>query len=284
MRMKTKTMNLLLAAALCLMCCAACTDAADIPDADAGTTTGAIRFTAVRPAPLATRSVSGNDRWKGDGTEKIGVNLYSSVVDFSGTYTITAADGTATALVGDQPVCWPNKFSNYSLYACYPLPGMYDITDQSTPEKLRQADFLLLADKVTLSYVGSTPVSLRFRHAMAKVRVELTGINAGSGEIKVEIWGNTGIYLSYDAVRLNNATSPGYITACRDTDPPGTPGVVAFEAMFFSYGGSITKQDFIRITIGSKVYHFTPDADTPVSFHAGRVYTYRITIPSSTNP
>lgn len=279
--MKTKTMNLLLAAALCLMCCAACTDAAD--DIADGTAPAPVpfTFTAVPPPAMTngdgtatTRAVPGRDAWKGDGTEKIRVYLLGNGIDIYGTYTITATDGTATALPGDQLIFWPDKEEDYELNACYPLPGTYDITDQSTPEKLRQADFLV-ADVVT-SYAGSIPVNLQFGHAMAKVRVELTGVNATAGEIKVEIWGYTGIILSYRTV--GGQGDPGYITACRDTGSSG----IAFEAMVTA--GYITKQDFIRITIGSKTYHFTPAAGDPERLFPGHVYTYRITIPASTNP
>ncbi|WP_158712905.1 hypothetical protein [Parabacteroides pacaensis] len=55
---------------------AACSDDARIPGADDDTTAQPIRFTAVRPAPIATRAISGNDKWKGDGTERIGVKFY----------------------------------------------------------------------------------------------------------------------------------------------------------------------------------------------------------------
>lgn len=271
-----KTRHYLTAAALCLMGCAACTDAADVPGADDGTLAGAIRFTAVRPAPIATRAVAGNDLWKGDGTEKIGVQLYKSGIGYlQGTYTITAPDGTATALAGDEPVFWPDKGDGYRLYACYPLPGEYNITDQSTPEKLRQADFLV-TDEVTLDYTGSTPVGLPFRHALAKVRVELTGAGDAGGEIKVEIGHNSMIVLSYGSA--NYQPNFAYITACRDT---GNPAIAAFEAMVAP--ASVTKKDFLRITIGGREYRFTPDAASPNGFNAGRIYTYRVDIPSS-NP
>lgn len=272
-----------LAAALCLVCCAACTDAADVPGADDGTLAGAIRFTATRPAPLTTRAVAGNDRWKGDGTEKIGVQLYKPGIGYlQGTYTITAPDGTATALAGDRPVFWPGKEDGYVVSACYPLPRTYDITDQSTPEKFRQADFLV-TDEVTLGYTGSTPVGLPFRHALAKVRVELTGVDDASGEIKVGIWSADRIALTPGAIALAANAGPAYITACADPGSPGTgtPAAVAFEAMVPAM--SVAKQDFLRITIGDREYRFTPDAASPGSFSAGRVYTYRVGIPSS-NP
>lgn len=204
-----------LAAALCLMGCAACTDATDVPGADDGT------------------------------------------------------------LAGDKPVFWPEKAGSYKLAACYPLPGEYNITDQSTPEKLRQADFLVI-DAVTLGYTGSTPVGLQFRHALAKVRVELTGVSAGSGEIKVEIWNSYTILLLHESV--SHYTNYAYITACRDT---GNPATVAFEAMVPAT--SFTKQDFLRITIGDREYRFTPDDASPTDFKPGRIYTYRVDIPSS-NP
>lgn len=266
-----KTKHYFTAAALCLMCCAACTDAADVVDAEAGTTAEAIRFTAVRPAPVATRAVSGNDEWKGDGTERIGVELNKTGLPIlQGTYTITATDGTVTALAGDVPVFWPDKGSGYQIRACYPLPDIYDISDQSTPEKLRQADFLK-AFQDNMSYAGSSPVSLQFRHAMAKVRVELTDVNADSKEIKVEIRGRKSGVLSYEGVSPDSDT--GYLTACRDAGSSG----IAFEAMMAP--GNVEKQNFLRITIAGKEYYFTPDAASPGYLEEGHIYTYQVSIP-----
>lgn len=266
-----KTKHYFTAAALCLMCCAACTDAADVIDAEAGTTAEAIRFTAVRPAPVATRAVAGNDEWKGDGTERIGVELNKTGPTIpQGTYTITATDGTATALAGDKPVFWPDKGGGYQINACYPLPGPYYITDQSTPEKLRQADFLI-AFQDNMSYAGSSPVSLPFRHAMAKVRVELTDVNADSKEIKVEIQGTESVDLYCGGVSPYPGTV--YLTACRDADS----SEIAFEAMMAP--GNVEKQNFLCITIGGKKYYFTPGPASPDRFEEGHIYTYQVSIP-----
>ena len=250
---------------------AACSDDARMPGADDDTTAQPIRFTAVCPAPITTRAVAGNDEWKGDGTERIGVELWKpGAGNIKGTYTITDPDGTATALAGDQPLCWPDKGDGYDLNACYPLPGTYNISDQSTSEKFRQADFLAVYD-LSLSYAGNTPISLKFGHRMTKVRVELEGNVPATEEIKVEIWSFGVVELFCDRLAIDTKDA-AYITACRDTGSPG----IAFEAMVPSLTSPM-HQDFIRITIGGKVYHFTPSG-SPNTFEMGHVYTYHVTI------
>lgn len=289
--MKTRH-NLLLAAALCLMCCAACTDAADdIADGTAPTPVP-FTFTAVPPPAMTngdatTRTVPGRDAWKGDGTEKIRVlilkNDISGDIFSEGIYTITSPEGDVEVLPGDLPAFWPDKQGKYQVGAIYPVKDQYqyDITDQSTPEKFREADIVVagLFDVTP----GSIP-RMEFMHTMTKVRVELTGADPSAGDIQVGILGYSQFRFPPKNANWEPVGTETYITACRDTDPSGTPGVVAFEAMFFSYSQAITKQDFIRITIGSKTYRFTPGAGTPEVLVNGHVYTYRIAIPSSTTP
>ncbi len=272
--------RLLLAACL-LVLAAACTRddgpaPTDGPDA-AGTP---IIFTALRPAPMTdanTRAVPGKDEWKGDGTEKIGVAIYDENKKeiATGIYTITDKNGSVTS---DQPIFWPDKTGKYYIAACYPLPGNYSINDQSTSEKLTEADLLQspLRGEVT---PDSRPVALQFRHIMAKIRVELTGVAPDARDIKVEVQHKFSIiglmHVDYTAINYNNIP----FTACRDAS---TPEKVAFEVLVPD--GSAPKDDFICITIGDKTYFFTPEGDQngKVNFPSpGAIYTYRIDIPSA---
>lgn len=274
-----------LAAALCLMCCAACThddDPAATPDAG----NLPFAFTALPPPSAAaphTRAVSGNDQWKGDGTEKIKVvlirkeNTYEIVVG-TGIYTITDKDGTV--LPGDRPVLWPEKDGKYEVRAWYPPHEpdvMINISDQSTPDKFRQAD-MLDATVGGVSY-GDKP-ELPFRRLMAKVRVELTGISPDAADVEVGILGLFRVERSTTGM-LGHHLNEDYITACRDGEATG--GVIAFEAVLIPEG-TPQRPKFIRIRTGGKTYYYTPGADDPQDLDAGKAYTYRVAIPSTVNP
>lgn len=273
-----------LAAALCLMCCAACThddDPAATPDAG----NLPFAFTAL-PPPSAdaphTRAVSGNDQWKGDGTEKIKVVLLGIGASTGpvGTYTVTTPGGATDARPGDRPAVWPEKDGEYEVRAWYPPhePDVWiDISDQSTPDKFRQAD-LLQATVGGVRY-GDKP-ELPFRHIMAKVRVELTGISPDATDVEVGIQGWFRFNMTAGGVWAIR-TEKDYITACRDGEATG--GVIAFEAVLPEFNSS-QQPEFIRIRTGGKTYYYTPGADDPQDSRGGEAYTFRITIPSTVNP
>lgn len=264
-------LSALLSAAACLLVlAAACTR-----DDDPGATGTPVTFTALRPAPMTdanTRAVPGKDEWKGDGTEKIGVAIYdeNKKVIATGIYTITDKNGSVTS---DQPIFWPDKTGKYYIAACYPLPGEYYIDDQSTSEKLTEADLLQLPLMREVT-PDSRPVALQFRHIMAKIRVELTGVAPDARDIKVEV-------RHFDTINLMHGVysiymNESYFTACRDAS---TPEKVAFEVLV-SVPSAVTKNDFIRITVGDKTYFFTPESY--INFPSpGAIYTYRIDIPSA---
>lgn len=260
---------------------AACSDDARMPGAGDDTTAPVtFNFIAVPPSTMtdaATRAVPGHDVWKGDGTEKIVVTFLKEDGDrlkavSYGTYTITSPEGHTEVLPGDQPAFLPDKQGKYRVTAWYPAKELYDMTNQSTPDKFREADRLCL----NTSMIDVTPgniARLEFQHAMAKVRVELTGADPSAEDIKVSILGRSWFLFSPDMLQLTIGPE-AYNAACRDNDST-TPGVVAFEAII---DPNITpKQDFIRITIGSKMYYFTPGG-SPDTFKMGHVYTYHVTI------
>lgn len=247
---------------------------ADAGDADATTTN----------ADATTRAVPGKDAWKGDGTEKIGVyiNYYDATIsdwrDSRGTYTITSPEGDITVALGDEPAFWQGKASHL-FRAWYPeADGYYDISDQSTPDKLRQADLLMAIQWYTNFDFGAKP-ALQFKHRMAKVRVELTGVpSSADGDIKVEIRGNTPVHIVNGVMNTHNE---GYTTACRDTS---VPDVVAFEALrpTGALSTSPLQDPFIRITAAGKTYSFNPGTDSPQVLLEGKRYTYRIALPATT--
>lgn len=292
-----------LLSAAALLLAAACTTDND-PVAEAlGTAlpTGAVpfTFTALPPAAITdagdadaatnadatTRAVPGKDAWKGDGTEKISVQITyydatnSNFRESRGTYTVTSPEGDITVAPGDVPAFWQGKVK-HDLSAWYPAAeGYYDLSDQSTPDKLRQADLLWGSYSNTNFDFGSKP-ALQFMHRMAKVRVELTGVpSSSSGDIKVEIWGDTPVFITSDGAM--NIRDEGYITACRDTSDPD---VVAFEALrpMAWLPTSPLQNPFIRITAAGRTYSYNPGADSPENLAYGKRYTYRIALPATT--
>lgn len=282
--------------AAALLLAAACTtdnDPGNDGTNDPSSGTVPFTFTALPPAAITdardadatTRAVSGKDAWKGDGTEKIGVAIViGDICDpvdtpqaTAGTYTIISAEGDITVATGDEPAFWQGK-ARHSLTAWYPGgEGTYDISDQSTPDKLRQADLLRAVQKGMYYDFGSKP-ALQFMHWMAKVRVELTGVPSSSeGDIKVEIGAYTGVVILISGFIVPSYT--GYITACRDTSDPN---VVAFEALCPSIDKTLLKQNFIRITAAGKTYSFNPGTDSPQKLEDGKRYTYRLSLPATT--
>lgn len=290
----------LLPAAALLLAAACTTDNDPGNDGTHDPSSGAVpfTFTALPPAAITdagdadaanatTRTVPGKDAWKGDGTEKIGVriNYYDATIsnfrESRGTYTVTSPEGDITVAPGDVPAFWQGKVS-HNLYVWYPAAeGYYDISDQSTPDKLRQADFLWIIQWNTNFDFGSKP-ALQFMHRMTKVRVELTGVPSSAssdGDIKVEIWGYTPVYIVPEGDM--GRKEQGYITACRDTSDPD---VVAFEALRpdADLPTSPPQAPFIRITAAGRTYSYNPGADSPEYLDYGKRYTYRIALPATT--
>ena len=288
----------LLPAAALLLAAACTTDNDPGNDGTHDPSSGAVpfTFTALPPAAITdagdadaanatTRTVPGKDAWKGDGTEKIGVriNYYDATIsnfrESRGTYTVTSPGGDITVALGDVPAFWQGKVK-HDLSAWYPAAeGYYDLSDQSTPDKLRQADLLWGSYSNTNFDFGSKP-ALQFMHRMAKVRVELTGVpSSSSGDIKVEIWGDTPVFITSDGAM--NIRDEGYITACRDTSDPD---VVAFEALrpMAWLPTSPLQNPFIRITAAGRTYSYNPGADSPENLAYGKRYTYHIALPATT--
>lgn len=288
----------LLPAAALLLAAACTTDNDPGNDGTHDPSSGAVpfTFTALPPAAITdagdadaanatTRTVPGKDAWKGDGTEKIGVwiDYYDATIskrkESRGTYTVTSPGGDITVALGDVPAFWQGKVK-HDLSAWYPAAeGYYDLSDQSTPDKLRQADLLWGSYSNTNFDFGSKP-ALQFMHRMAKVRVELTGVpSSSSGDIKVEIWGDTPVFITSDGAM--NIRDEGYITACRDTSDPD---VVAFEALrpMAWLPTSPLQNPFIRITAAGRTYSYNPGADSPENLAYGKRYTYHIALPATT--
>lgn len=104
--------------------------------------------------------------WDWDGTEQIGVQLYDDGDE--ATYTLTE-DHTLTA---DRPLYWKNT-QQATVKAWYPATGgEIDLTKQRENNRLAY----VLIGSGTGDY--KHPINLSFTHALAKIRVMLTGEQA----------------------------------------------------------------------------------------------------------
>lgn len=237
-------------------------------------------FTAIAPPAMTTRAVQGMDGWKkGD---KITVKLVESATGKQSTGTYTIVDpktGAVEVRPGDQPALWQGRSNtSHKVYAWYPAiepDTQVDISNQSTPDKFRNAD-LLHAYAENIPY--GKPHKLVFTRQMAKVRVEVMGIDVSTTNIEVKVLGYTFLSLNADGkIDENSLWIPSHITACHDES---SENVVAFEALLPPKSSHLLEnQEFIRIKTGGKAYYFTPLAADRVPFKAGYTYTYRVTLP-----
>lgn len=108
-----------------------------------------------------------SSKWDWDGKEQIGVQLYADVDDEVATYTLN----TDHTLTPDKTLYWENT-NQTTVTAWHPVETEVSLADQSGK----------LAYVLKGSGIGNynTSVTLAFDHALAKVRVVLTGKKAGS--------------------------------------------------------------------------------------------------------
>lgn len=247
-----------------------------------------VRVTALAPQPLSmSRSVAGKTEWKGDGTEKIGIYYQHEtevIYDQRGRYTIIDKAGNTQVMPGDTAIYLRDK--NPGTFTAY-YPGdaynvvYWDITDQSTPEKLKRFDFLRCHVN---NHPFGEPLVLEFKHQMAKIRIEVTGDHYPQKAEAAIYNQNYVIFIGSVPQPYHDTFWPGrmtwaYIQACRDPDP-GREGLVAFEVLLApergSGGGTLTKKNTIRLNIDGKEYYFAPHE---VELEAGQIYTFQLTLP-----
>lgn len=276
-----KHKDYLLCIVLLLLAASCSQDTDDILPSHAPDGTVPFTFTAMAPPAMTTRAVQGMDWWKkGD---KITVKLVESATGMpsTGTYTITdPKTGAVEVLPGDQPALWQGRSNtSHKVYAWYPAiapdTAKVDIFDQSTPGNFRNAD-LLHAYAENIPY--GKPHKLVFARQMAKVRVEVMGIDVSTTNIEVKVLGYAFFSLNADGkIDENSSLISTLITACHDES---SENVVAFEALLPPKSSHLLEnQEFIRIKTGGKAYYFTPLAADRVPFKAGYTYTYRVTLP-----
>lgn len=240
-------------------------EAAALPDG-----TYPLELAALRLSDTYTRSVSGKDNWTGNGSEEIGVSIIQDGAESNGLYTIVSVEGETEAATSAY---WQSN-GTATVRAWYPASlsdGDVSISDQSDQAKFAACDFLT-ATAVSVAF-GTKP-ALQFAHAMAKVRVVLTGTGAAS-VTGVSVQGSTSVRLSRDSegrcclVPVSSTT--GTITACRDDSDTN---VVAYEALLAPE--TVTPSAFISVTAGSYSYVFS--LEKAKTLEAGTPYVYTLTL------
>lgn len=202
---------------------------------------------------LQTRA-AGKDFWT-DG-DMIGVRIGTDGA--VGKYELNA-DGTVRSAV--TPAYWQSK-DQQTVEAWYPYDAQTDIDISNQADGYTQFDYLK-ATEANQSY--ASPVSLTFKHQMAKVKC---GLIKGDGvtdkefaTAKVSVYGYTKALYSEGVL---TGRTDGWITPTTDHEALLVPR---------DMGG----QPFIRVAVGSNTFTYTAPAST-ANLKAGNVYTYSITV------
>ena len=222
-----------------------------LPDGEYPLQIGSVSITAEASEEPWTRVAENEDgtgsEWEWDGMEKFAVRLG----DETAVYTLNP-DHTMTA---DRQLYWKST-APATVTAWYPVVETVDLSGQD-----KGLVYVLRATADNASY--DTPVSLQFKHQLAKVRVVLSGTQAGEVE-KVEVHN----YTSCTHVSGGNVvgSTEGWITMHRVDAATYEANVVP---------GTINLADFICLNGTTVVTNLT---GLPTTLEAGTMYTANITV------
>lgn len=210
-----------------------------------------------------TRS-GGKDAWTGG--EEIRVAMEG--VFGSKTYVMDAS-GNATSKDAENAIYWKNTAEARITAWTQDLETETDISDQSNG----YAAFDVLYATAIGRY--DQAVNLRFQHRMAKIEVTLT---AGEGITEEELKDAT-VTIFGDPITHSTA---GLVSPGDQSDGEIKP---YYDAVTKKYEALVPPQDmtgkpFIRISIGSNAFTYTPDTEAAgkFDFFGGKRYAYAITV------
>ncbi len=206
-----------------------------------------------------SRSV-GKDSWTGDGTEFFAVRIGSD--GGVAKYVITDATGKAEAAPGTTPLYWDNTDkATVSAWLPYDPQTDMDISDQSAG--LARFDYLA-ATAEGQSYLA--PVSLQFKHKMAKVRCIL---KPGKGITEADLSAATVKFAGYTLATFSEGTLTGsgygWITPADDREALLVPQ-------------NMSGKDFITIEMGGNEYVYTPADDNAGLLKESLLHQYTVTV------
>ena len=210
-----------------------------------------------------TRS-GGKDAWTGG--EEIRVAMEGM---FSSKTYVMDASGNATSKDAENAIYWKNTAEARITAWTQDLETDTDISDQSNG----YAAFDVLYATAIGRY--DQAVTLRFLHRMAKIEVTLT---AGEGITEEELKDAT-VTIFGDPITHSTA---GLVSPGDQSDGEIKP---YYDAATKKYEALVPPQDmtgkpFIRISIGSNAFTYTPDTEAAgkFDFFGGKRYAYAITV------
>lgn len=227
-----------------------------LPDGEYPLQIGSVSITAESSEEPWTRVAENETDGMGShwtGGERIGVRIAGS--EETGIYIINVDDAGNVTVEPETPVYWKST-QTAEVTAWYPVVETVDLSDQSSG-----LAYVLKAE-VPDATCGE-PVSLGFKHQLAKVRVVLSGTQAGEVE-KVEVHN----YTSCTHVSGGNVvgSTKGWITMHRVDAATYEANVVP---------GTINLADFICLNGTTVVTNLT---GLPTTLEAGTMYTANITV------
>ena len=227
-----------------------------LPDGEYPLQIGSVSITAESSEEPWTRVAENETDGMGShwtGGERIGVRIAGS--EETGIYIINVDDAGNVTVEPETPVYWKST-QTAEVTAWYPVVETVDLSDQSSGLAY------VLKTEVPDATCGE-PVSLGFKHQLAKVRVVLSGTQAGEVE-KVEVHN----YTSCTHVSGGNVvgSTEGWITMHRVDAATYEANVVP---------GTINLADFICLNGTTVVTNLT---GLPTTLEAGTMYTANITV------
>ncbi|WP_455633630.1 fimbrillin family protein, partial [Parabacteroides sp.] len=212
-------------------------------------------FTAAVDGLIVTRATA-DGSWTG--TEEVAIQIGSTTKK----YTVSSG-GSMSVAAGDTPFYWENK-NDIAVSAWYPYnvgskPDLEVKADQRG-DGYQASDYL----EATNATVTFQEPKLTFTHRTAKV---VATLEAGDG-----ITDLTGATLTF----VNQGGVEGGGTEVTPKTETNGDNVTTHTALLIPQ--QIQNNQFIKVTIGSNAYYYTPANATDVDLKAGMAYTYTITV------
>ncbi|WP_455623683.1 fimbrillin family protein [Parabacteroides sp.] len=215
-----------------------------------------ITFTAAVDGLTVTRATA-DGSWTG--TEEVAIQIGSTTKK----YTVSSG-GSMSVAAGDTPFYWENK-NDIAVSAWYPYnsgskPALVVKADQSKDNGYQLSDYLEATDAT----VTFQEPKLTFTHRTAKVVVTLVK------EASIPDLNNVTVtFVNQDGVKGDGTD----VTPKTETNGDN---VTTYTALLVPQ--QIQNNQFIKVTIGSNAYYYTPANATDVDLKAGMAYTYTITV------
>ena len=189
--------------------------------------------------------------WQWNGSEKIRVQLG----DETATYTLNADKN----LITDRQLYWTST-APATVTAWYPTDETVDLSDQS-----KGLAYVLKAEVPGATY--NNEIALGFKHQLAKVRIVLSGTQAGLAQ-SVEVYGYT-TCTNNEGTPIAGSTQ-GWLKMKHTTYADGTE---CWEANVVP--GTIDKNSFLRLNGHAVVTNL---ADVPEILSSGEMYIIDLTV------